>query len=242
MLNVNINRDIITFIPPWNAVNGSIHDALVRNGFRVLSGELYEPAVPTQYPLNYYPETLGDMMRIKGTWRAAEECIFGWNEHHAVCVVMFHAYDLPEKEAWDCLEELLDRCKADCNVELYTFASLLESGETADGMRYNANLLSSGLKKLVMPNGVMCTTWLCYLVHGANAALHALIWILACMVLLYDNKCKNKWYKIAPVIGIAIVILSLSWLQVLGPLKLLAVTLLVSVIPLLIKIMKKECK
>ena len=233
ILNTYIDKDIVTFIPPWNAINGSIHDALVQNGFRIMSAELYNPPMPVNHCIQYYPETLGDLMGKYGIWTAAERSIFGCNERQAICVVMFHAYDLPDETAWGHLENLLDRCKEDENVELYTFASLYESGERADGVRYNANLLSSGLKKWLMPKGVMYTTWFCYLVHALNALLHALIWILSCWLLPRRKALKYRKVAIGVISGVAVIIISIAWWHLLSPLKLLLAVLVASAIPLL---------
>ncbi len=232
VLKRHIRKEIVTFIPPWNTINDSIYLAMVNNGFHVLSAELFNTPMPTQYPLNYYPETLGHLMGQKGIWNAAEESIFFGNDSHAVCVVMFHAYDLPDEAAWEQLANLLDRCKTDDDTELYTFASLEDSGERADGVRYNANLLSSMLKKWIMHKGVLHSTWCCYLVHALNAILYTLIWIVASLVFMKRN-FRQRNYIIGIMIGVTIAIIGFAWWHVLTPLKLLSLVLLLSIILIL---------
>ena len=123
--------------------------------------------------IQYYPETLGHLMAKKGIWQAAEDAIFGCKEKDAICVVMFHAYDLPDEASWQRLSHLLGACKADKNIHLHTFRSLYESGNHSSKYRYKANQLKSLLQKHALHPGVLHTTWLCWLVHIANALMYA---------------------------------------------------------------------
>ena len=109
-LQAIFDKEISTFIPPFNAWNEHTLTAMRMHGMNVISADMFTPIYADD--MYYFPETLGHLMAQKGMWRAAEEAIMGCEEKEAVCVVMFHAYDLPDEQTWQQLESLLDACKA----------------------------------------------------------------------------------------------------------------------------------
>lgn len=229
VLKSGISRNIVTFIPPFNAFNDTTLVVMIDNGLFILSADMYSNIY--RDGIQYYPETLGHLMQQKGMWQAAEDAIFGSNQKNAICVVMFHAYDLPDEASWQRLEKLLDACKADKNVELHTFRSLYESGNLSTQYRYRANQLHSLLQKHLLHRGVLHTTWLCWLVHVSNALMYALLPLLALLLGWCMLKRKNrKMTKVVLVVG---VILSLAFfalpiLQIGGPMKVLALDVVLS--------------
>ena len=229
VLENGASQDIITFIPPFNAFNDYTLVAMMDNGLFILSADMHSNIY--RDGIQYYPETLGHLMKQKGIWHAAEDAIFGCNQKDAICVVMFHAYDLPDEASWLRLANLLDACKADKNVHLHTFRSLYESGNLSSQYRYRANQLHSLLQKHFLHPGVLHTTWLCWLVHLLNALLYALLPLLALLMGWCMLKRKNrKMTKVVLVVG---VILSLAFfalpiLQIGGPMKVLALDVVLS--------------
>mgnify|MGYP002627310883 CR=1 FL=1 len=143
ILRRHFDKPINTFIPPFNAINASFPENLESNGLQILSADMFR-SVPCKSNVQYYPETLGHLMEQKGIWDAAKESILKSKEKNAICVVMFHAYDLQDSTAWQQLENLLELCCNNKKVELYTFRFLYNSGEHSDWLRYRANQLSSG--------------------------------------------------------------------------------------------------
>ena len=229
MLKSGISRNIVTFIPPFNAFNDSTLVVMIDNGLFILSADMFSNIY--RDGIQYYPETLGHLMQQKGMWQAAEDAIFGCKQKDAICVVMFHAYDLPDEASWQRLEKLLDACKADKNVELHTFRSLYESGHLSSQYRYAANQMHSLLQKHLLHPGVLHTTWLCWLVHISNALMYALLPLLALLLGWCIHKRKKLTLtKPVLVVGVllAVVFFILPIMQIGGPMKVLALDLLLS--------------
>ena len=199
------------------------------NGQFILSADMHSNIY--RDGIQYYPETLGHLMHQKGMWQAAEDAIFGCKQKDAICVVMFHAYDLPDEASWQRLEKLLDACKADKNVELHTFRSLYESGDLSSQYRYAANQMHSLLQKHLLHPGVLHTTWLCWLVHISNALMYALLPLLALLLGWCIHKRKKLTLtKPVLIVGVllAVVFFILPIMQIGGPMKVLALDLLLS--------------
>lgn len=216
-LQTIFDKEITTFIPPFNAWNEHTLTAMRMHGMNVISADMFTPIYADS--VHYFPETLGHLMAQKGMWRAAEEAIMGCKENNAVCVVMFHAYDLPDEQSWEQLDSLLDACKANEDVQCHTYQSLLESGVESSATRYRANLLRSGLQKYCLHEGVLHTTWLCWLVHVLNAFLYALLPLLL-LVGWYRHR-KPLWL-IAAIVG-CLAFCGMALWSVMGPMKLLSV-------------------
>lgn len=229
VLKSGISRNIVTFIPPFNAFNDSTLVVMIDNGLFILSADMHSNIY--RDGIQYYPETLGHLMQQKGMWQAAEDAIFGCKQKDAICVVMFHAYDLPDEASWQRLEKLLDACKADKNVELHTFRSLYESGDLSSQYRYAANQMHSLLQKHLLHPGVLHTTWLCWLVHISNALMYALLPLLALLLGWCIHKRKKLTLtKPVLVVGVlfAVVFFILPIMQIGGPMKVLTLDLLLS--------------
>ena len=215
-LQAIFDKEISTFIPPFNAWNEHTQTAMRMHGMNVISADMFTPIYADS--VHYFPETLGHLMAQKGMWRAAKETIMGCEEKDAVCVVMFHAYDLPDEQSWEQLESLLDACKANEDVQCHTYQSLLESGVESSATRYRANQLRSGLQKYCLHEGVLHTTWLCWLVHLLNALLYALLPLLL-LVGWYRHR-KPLWLIVA-IVG-SLVFGGMALWSIMGPMKLLA--------------------
>lgn len=242
ILSKYFDTKIVTFIPPWNAYNKDLPAILRDKGFRVISGELFKESLewmPEDVEMCYMPETLGHLMEKYGIWNAARNSIFGCKDKEAVCVVMFHLYDLQDEKSWCLLEKLLDDCKKSDKVELYTFSSLLESGETVNRTRYKANLLSGGLAKIALPKGVMHPTWKCYMIHSLNAILYVLMAIGGFIVLLTKISKRKKKRVIVTMYITGTIIFSAAWWHLMSPLKLLAIVLIIGIIPSFIVIVNR---
>lgn len=223
-LQAIVDKQITTFIPPFNAWNEHTMTAMRMHGMNVISADMFTPIYADS--VHYFPETLGHLMAQKGMWRAAEEAILECQEKDAVCVVMFHAYDLPDEQSWQQLESLLDACKGNEEVQCHTYQSLLESGVESSATRYHANQLRSGLQKYCLHEGVLHTTWLCWLVHLLNALLYALLPLV--LVVGWFRHKKPLWL-IAAIVG-CLVLGGLALWSVMGPMKLLAVDMVYVVI------------
>ena len=227
-----LRKEITTFIPPFNAYNTFTEEAMRINSFSVLSADKYNKA--TNKKIQYFPETLGHMIKQKGIWIAAREAIMDCYEPNAICVIMFHAYDLPNEEAWIELEKLLVDCKNSSKVDLHTFQSLLNSGVEANRIRYRANQLESGLQKYFLHSGVLHTTWLCIFVHLLNALCLS---ILPLIILLFRNRIHSH-YRAKSLIWLtcfcSVMIFILASLHLLGPIKLFALSLRITLIMILL--------
>lgn len=240
VLSRHFNKPIITFSPPFNSINPSFLTNLESNGFLILTADMYRD-IPCKGHIQYYPETLGHLMKQPDIWTASRESIINCKEKNAICVIMFHAYDLPDSTAWQQLGDLLKLCKESENIELHTFSSLLSSGEHSNWLRYKSNQLQSGLSKKLLSKGVLHSTWLCLLIHTLNALLYMLIAVIGFLILLvYSQHIKTKryFYCITAIIGI--MIFCLAWLHILSPMKLLIVSLLINIIPIVYFIFSKK--
>ena len=233
ILHRHFDKPINTFIPPFNATNVSFPEKLESNGFQILSADMFQN-VPREGNVQYYPETLGHLMKQKGIWDAAKESILKCKGKNAICIVMFHAYDLPDSIAWQQLENLLDLCSNNKNIELYTFSSLYNSGEHSDWLRYRANQLSGGLSKYLLTQGVLHPTWLCLSVHIANALVYMLIALIGIIILLVRTRSSfpRRILSISLIV-IGVVIFSVAWFHLLSPLKLLLLAFLINIIPII---------
>lgn len=228
-LQAIFDKQISTFIPPFNAWNEHTQTAMRMHGMNVISADMFTPIYADS--VHYFPETLGHLMAQKGMWRAAEEAIMGYKEKEAVCVVMFHAYDLPDEQNWQQLESLLDACKANEEVQCYTYQSLLESGVESSVTRYRANQLRSGLQKYCLHEGVLHTTWLCWLVHLLNALIYALLPLLALLIgwgVLRSKKMALP--KLVVIVGVllGVVCFILPIMKIGGPMKVLTLDVVLS--------------
>lgn len=236
----SFGKTINTFIPPFNATNASFPENMMKNSLLILSADMFQH-VPCEGNIQYYPETLGHLMKQKSIWNAAKESLITCKEKHAICVIMFHAYDLPDSSAWQQLENLLDLCKNEDEIELYTFCSLYLSGERSSWLRYRANQLTSGLSKLLLMKGVLHPTWLCLLVHTINALIYMLISIIGLIFLLARTSSTKSRRSISVFLLIICVIMFYSaWFHLLSPLKLLLIAFLFSIIPLLFLIKNRK--
>lgn len=237
-LQAIFDKEISTFIPPFNAWNEHTLTAMRMHGMNVISADMFTPIYADS--VHYFPETLGHLMAQKGMWRAAEEAIMGCEEKNAVCVVMFHAYDLPDEQSWEQLENLLDACKANEDVQCHTYQSLLASGVESSATRYRANQLRSGLQKYYLHEGVLHTTWLCWLVHVLNAFLYALLPLV--LLVGWFRQRKPLWLIVA-IVG-CLVFGGLALCSVMGPMKLLALDLVyVAIVGMLLwGVSKVRCK
>lgn len=218
-LQAIFDLEITTFIPPFNAWNEYTLTAMRMHGMNVISADMFTPIYADS--VHYFPETLGHLMAQKGMWYAAEEAIMGCQEKDAICVVMFHAYDLPDEHGWEQLENLLDVCKANEDVQCHTYQSLLASGVESSATRYRANHLCSGLQKYYLHEGVLHTTWLCWLVHVMSALLYASLPLL----LLVGYYRRKQSLRLIAVITGCLVFGGMALWSVMGPMKLLAVDL-----------------
>ena len=237
-LQAIFDKQITTFIPPFNSWNEHALTAMRMHGMNVISADMFTPIYADS--VHYFPETLGPLMAQKGMWRAAEEAIMGCEEKEAVCVVMFHAYDLPDEQNWQQLESLLDACKGNEEVQCHTYQSLLESGVESSATRYRANQLRSGLQKYCLHKGVLHSTWLSWLVHVLNALIYALLPLL---LLVGWYRRRQPTWLIAAIVG-CLVFGGMALCSVMGPMKLLAVDMVYVVIASVVMwvVSKVRCK
>lgn len=215
ILEAQLDKELVTFIPPFNTINRHVPQAMLQNGLYILSSDMYDYSY--EYGIQYFPETLDKSIGRKGFVSAAVGAIDNaWDDE--VCVLMFHKYDFQDEIAWQRLSNVVDSCIADPNVEFYTFRSLAESGEFSDCHRYRANQLRNGLQKYFLHDGVLHHTWLCLFVHILNALLYAMIPLF---LLIGWYRKRKLLYLVAAVCG-SVLFGALALLYMLGPLKLLA--------------------
>ena len=147
------------------------------------------------------------------------------SDSNAICIIMFHAYALPNEETWQEFECLLNDCKNSSEVTLHTFQSLHNSGVKSNKLRYYANQLENGLQKYCLHKGVLHTTWLCIFVHLLNAICLS---ILPLIIIIFNRKIRSRYifkYLIWLSCFCSVVIFILASLHLLGPIKLLALSL-----------------
>lgn len=222
ILESKLGKKIITFIPPFNSINKYVPTILQNYGMYILSSDMYDYSYDGN--IQYYPETLDKSLARKGFVSAAVDAIENANKNE-ICVLMFHHYDLECEKSWIRLNNILDSCVANPNVELHTFRSLYESGIYSNYQRYRANRLKSGAQKYFLHEGVLHTTWLCWMVHVLNALFYALIPLLLLIgVSKRRSYYRNTIYAIVAFGCVAFFIL--AFFNVLGPLKLLGVDIL----------------
>lgn len=245
-LQPHIQQPIRTFIPPYNAFNRYLFEALKRNGIGILSCDLTNETLDCMSQddeMTYLPETLLRQIDKNGVLDAARECIFSCKEKGAICVVMLHAYDFPNEDAIEQLDSLLSYVKQ-IGGEFYTFTSLYDSGDKADYERHRVNQRTSLLKKKLLSSGVLFTTRMCNIVHAANAMLYALIAMIGFIVLLLrvkSSKHKRHVGLIMIVVGVAVFLA--TWYNCLSPMKMLAMAAAVNVlaVPLWILNVRNGC-
>lgn len=232
-------KEITSFVPPFNSYNNNTENALIDNGFSVLSADMY--GIVHSDKMHYMPETLGHLMTAKGIWRAAREAILDCKESNAVCIVMFHAYDLPNEKSWLELKQLLEDCVESSKVELYTFQSLYKNDNSSTIFRYCANQLESGLQKLLLPKGVLYPTWLCVIIHILNALCYSILPLII-MIFMLSSNCTRQYRKIILSLfcSASVFVFIIAYWHLLGPLKLLVLNIGISLIlPIIIKFISK---
>ena len=219
ILESQLGKDIVTFIPPYNSINRFVPKVMLNNGMYILSSDMYDYSYDNQ--IQYFPATLDKDLDRKGFVTGAKEAIDNALDTE-ICVLMFHVYDFKEEASWEKLEQLLDYCLMHPNVELHTFRSLYENGERLSYNRYRANQMKSGLQKYFLHKGVLHTTRLCWFVHILNALLYALIPLLLLIGIgKMRSYYRNTIYAIVAFGCVAFFML--AFFNVLGPLKLLGV-------------------
>ena len=230
ILESQLGKDIVTFIPPYNTINRFVPKVLLNNGMYILSSDMYDYSYDNQ--IQYFPETLDKDLDRKGFVTAAKEAIDNAFDTE-MCVLMFHVYDLGDEVTWQRLTDVLDYCVAHPNIELHTFRSLYENGERSSYNRYRANQMKSGLQKYFLHKGVLHTTRLCWFVHILNALLYALIPLLLLIGIgKMRSYYRNTIYAIVAFGCVAFFML--AFFNVLGPLKLLGVDILFVLITLVL--------
>ena len=240
VLESTLHKEVSTFIPPFNAYNTFTEEAMRLHGLSVLSADKYNKA--TNDNIQYFPESLGHLMKQKGIWVAAREAIMHCNESDAICVIMFHAYDLPNDGAWRELENLLHDCKKSSKVSLHTFQSLHNSGIKSNKLRYHVNQLESGLQKYYLHNGVLHTTWLCIFIHLFNAICLS---ILPLVISIFKRKIRTHYifrYLEWLVCICSVVIFILACLHLLGPIKLFILSIGITLLMIILLLVFSQQK
>lgn len=219
---------IVTFIPPFNAINDSLPLVLKEEGFLILSSDKFNKLRTND--VLYYPETLGHLMSKLGFWEAVKSSIMDNTSTNDLCVIMFHAYNLSTEDDWQFLEDLLKKCKENKDIHLYTFSSLHQAQVDGSLTRYKANNLESMLSKRYLPQGVFCSTFHCYALHILNAVLY-LIFLLITIIISITVTPNHKGKLICLIFGIVIMIIvaSCALLHLVGPMKLWLIDILASV-------------
>ena len=214
ILESQIGKEIVTFIPPFNIINLYVPQVMLNNGLYILSSNMHYYSYDKR--IQYLPETLDISISNKGFILAAIDAIKGATKDD-ICVLMFHDYDLKDESVWQNMSNLIDSCMTNPDIELHTFQSLYKHGIRSNCFRYCANQLQSGLQKYALHKGVLHNTWLCWLVHILNAILYAMI----PLVLLIGWCRKRKLnYLLSALFG-SVTFATLALLQILGPIKLL---------------------
>ena len=232
-------NNINTFIPPHNAIDRDSIEEL-REYCSIISSDMF--CKDYSDGIDFYPETLGHLADKMSVWDVAKEILERKYEKKAICVIMFHEYDLKEDLEWNKLSSLLDFCKNNDNISTHTFSSLQRIGNHSSSKRIKANQFDSGLKKLILQDGVLHTTVLCYLTHIANGLLFAIAALLFLIPLIRIRKPISIPTKISYSL-LAIVAFIMAIFHILGPLKLLAMVLCLSaLIFMAILISSKERK
>lgn len=80
-LQAIFDKQITTFIPPFNAWNEHTLTAMRMHGMNAISADMFTPIYADS--VHYFPETLGHLMAQKGMWQAAEEAILECQEKDA---------------------------------------------------------------------------------------------------------------------------------------------------------------
>ena len=234
ILESKLGKEIVTFIPPFNSINEYVPAILKNNGMYILSSDMYDYSYDSN--IQYYPETLDKSLAKKGFVSAAVDAIENAYKDE-ICVLMFHHYDLECEKSWIRLNNILDSCVANPNVELHTFRSLYERGIYSNYQRYRANQLKSGAQKYFLHEGVLHTTWLCWMVHVLNALLYALVPLVALLIgwcVVRRKKVRLSKSVVAVSVLLSLAFFMLAMLQMSGPLTLLAMDVVGSVIGLVI--------
>lgn len=234
ILESKLGKEIVTFIPPFNSINKYVPAILQNYSMYILSSNMYDYSYNSS--IQYYPETLDKFLIRKGFFLAAVDAIENAHKNE-ICVLMFHHYDLENEKSWIRLNNLLESCVANPNVELHTFRSLYESGIYSNYQRYRANQFKSGAQKYFLHDGVLHTTWLCWMVHMLNALFYALVPLVAllmgwCVVRRKKVRLSKSVVTVSVLLSLAFFMLAM--LQMSGPLTLLAMDVVVSVIGLVI--------
>ena len=234
ILESKLGKEIVTFIPPFNSINKYVPTILQNYGIYILSSDMYDYSYDSN--IQYYPETLDRSLARKGFVSKAVDAIENANKNE-ICVLMFHHYDLECEKSWIRLNNILDSCVANPNVELHTFRSLYESGIYSNYQRYRANQLKSGAQKYFLHEGVLHTTWLCWMVHVLNALFYAFVPLVALLIgwcVVRRKKVRLSKSVVTVSVLLSLAFFTLAMLQMSGPLTLLAMDVVVSVIGLVI--------
>lgn len=237
--------NVTTFIPPWNAYDENTIKALEKCGFNTISSDLFGCPSGISDKINYVPHTVDNLA-----------CLINIIEHapssgNLLIVVMFHGYDFIEsgdttnlsakKISYSDLEHVLTQLKKYSTIEYLTFKDIVASNEDLSYNRMELNTRSFLTKKLFGYNNhyylkseTVKKLWI------YNYVLYVFVFVSAFFFSSFVLKyIKNKYIILSCLTVIISMVLTIILRSLFTPLKLLLLTICVSVIfALLINIRK----
>ena len=222
LLDSVLNCNIITFVPPYNTYDKNTLIALEQCGFKVLSSYLENRTIDNG-AVTDFPCTIDSPVDLLPT-------VDNNHNREGVIVLMFHQYNFTDKFTVVDFEKILLRIKENLNVEFITFANLINSGETVNNKRIEANRQSNLLSKQLKLKGMLHPVSYCNAVRWVNAGLYSFaslaISLILYLLLMRRNVDKRFWLLIS---FMTIVCFAIVYFHCLSPMRLVAAVVLLSI-------------
>jgi len=228
---------VLTFIPPWNAYDENTLMVMQQLGFKVISSALCVGQAFSNDSITYFPHTVADLNQLP--------CVLSQNKNRdGIIVVMFHSYDFDKLYSLTKLDGLLSNIEKMKNVRCVSFEQLYSTNQISDKKRMLANLQSNLLSKYLHLNGMIQTTFYATFIRILNVLLYVLLsmilYFISIQIISKKKPISNNRKYITASLFIVIVAWAV-WVNLLAPLKLLALCLaLATSLPLLLTIKLKK--
>ena len=218
--------NVTTFIPPWNSYDANTCNALHTLGFKVISSALHETQSCEYQEICYIPQTIEDFIDLTKTLQ--RNTLFD-----GTIVLMFHPYTFSNKFSTDDMYQILVQMKLNKRIKFDTFRSSNVANAVNNSIQLKANLEKNFLSKKLLLNNILYPAVSSMVFRLINLVGYILLFIISFeLVSLSLKKLLHIMInKITLIYTLSIFVLILIiWNHFLSPIKLMIMTLLLSIL------------
>ncbi len=217
------NKEVVGFIPPFNAYDETTLQILDSLEFKWISADMYG-CFPETTLLRFYPESFGAKYVSP---RTVVECVQRHNSEEGLVVVMMHPYDIKLDFTLDSLRACLQEITTIPNVHCYTYSEIIDK-HAGTSSWILANKESHLLAKLDERLTVLWPSSVAVFWRGLNAFLYALIGFVICLLsyIMVARSLRSKCLWITLFV-LFVLIFTATWFHIIAPLKLLLLVVVI---------------